>query len=62
MSNNDRRSGCEARQYSDQKQCDRCGLIWDMNDDDQPECLTNEQVLVMRHNNRMSQLKRRLEL
>lgn len=35
---------CEARQYSDQKQCARCGLVWDMNDSEQPECLTPRQV------------------
>lgn len=29
---------CEARQYSDQMQCDACGLVWDMNDVDPPEC------------------------
>lgn len=32
------RTGCEARQYSDQMHCGRCGLQWDMNDDDPPEC------------------------
>lgn len=29
---------CEARQYSDQMQCGRCGLAWDMNDPEPPEC------------------------
>ena len=29
---------CKARQYSDQMQCALCGLAWDMNDDDPPEC------------------------
>lgn len=29
---------CEARQYSDQMLCDRCGLQWDVNDPDPPEC------------------------
>lgn len=33
-----KRTGCEARQYSDQMHCGRCGLQWDMNDDDPPEC------------------------
>ncbi len=32
-------SGCKARQYSDQMQCDRCGLAWDVNDIDPPSCL-----------------------
>lgn len=36
--------GCSARQYSDQKQCDRCGLIWDMNDPDPPKCKTDEEL------------------
>ena len=31
---------CQARQYSDQKHCERCNLTWDMNDFDPPECLT----------------------
>lgn len=30
-------SGCRARQYSDQMQCP-CGLAWDMNDPDPPQC------------------------
>jgi len=29
---------CEARQYSDQKVCHRCNLVWDMNDPEPPEC------------------------
>lgn len=29
---------CEARQYSDQMQCGRCGLAWDMNDFAPPPC------------------------
>ena len=29
---------CEARQYSDQMQCGRCGLAWDVNDPEPPEC------------------------
>ncbi len=35
---------CEAIQYSDQMRCDRCNLIWDMNDCDKPDCLTDEQL------------------
>lgn len=30
--------GCTARQCSDQMNCDRCGLVWDMNDPEPPEC------------------------
>ena len=29
---------CLARQYSDQMVCHVCGLCWDMNDPDPPEC------------------------
>lgn len=36
--------GCEARQQSDQKRCERCDLTWDMNDPDRPDCLTAEQI------------------
>ena len=35
---------CEARQYSDQKVCHRCGLVWDMNDPEPPACLTSSEV------------------
>lgn len=29
---------CDARQYSDQMICGKCGLQWDINDPDPPEC------------------------
>ena len=29
---------CKARQHSDQMICDACGLQWDVNDIDPPEC------------------------
>lgn len=29
---------CYAQQFSDQMICHKCGLIWDMNDPDPPEC------------------------
>ena len=35
---------CKARQYSDQKRCERCNLTWDMNDDDPPKCLTTHEI------------------
>ena len=35
---------CQAVQQSDQKVCNRCGLVWDMNDPDRPACLTNQQI------------------
>ncbi len=33
-----RRPNCGARQYSDQMMCDRCTLVWDMNDPEPPDC------------------------
>ena len=35
---------CKARQYSDQKVCKRCDLVWDMNDIDPPKCLTSKEL------------------
>ena len=29
---------CQARQYSDQMQCGRCGLAWDVSDPEPPRC------------------------
>ncbi len=29
---------CKAKRYSDQMICDACGLQWDINDIDPPEC------------------------
>ena len=31
-------NNCEARQYSDQMICTKCGLVWDTNDPDPPKC------------------------
>ncbi len=33
-------NNCQAVQHSDQKVCTRCGLCWDMNDPDPPQCKT----------------------
>lgn len=33
---------CQARQYSDQMLCPRCGLAWDVNDPDPPSCRKDE--------------------
>jgi len=30
---------CQARQYSDQMHCAKCGLTWDVNDPDAPACV-----------------------
>lgn len=32
------RPGCEARRYSDQYICHKCGFIWDVNDKAPPAC------------------------
>lgn len=32
------RTGCEARVVGDEWHCGRCGLQWDVNDDDPPRC------------------------
>lgn len=41
-----RKFRCLARQYSDQMQC-ACGLAWDMNDPDPPECPQERQYRQM---------------
>lgn len=33
---------CKAIQMSDQKVCRECGLVWDMNDRDPPDCRIQE--------------------
>ena len=33
-----RRHACQARQYSDQMMCAPCGLTWDTNDPEPPDC------------------------
>lgn len=38
--------GCKAIQYSDQMQCGACGLAWDVNDPDPPECKPIERTPV----------------
>lgn len=36
-----KRHNCQARQYCDQFMCAPCGLAWDTNDTEPPECRTN---------------------
>lgn len=36
-----KRHNCHARQESDQMRCVPCGLVWDMNDQEPPECRKN---------------------
>lgn len=33
------RKACYAHQYSDQMHCHKCGLVWDMDDPDPPQCI-----------------------
>jgi len=39
--NNMKRHDCQARQYGDQMICAPCGLTWDTNDPEPPECRKN---------------------
>ena len=34
------RTNCQARVLGDQYHCDRCGVVWDINDQDPPDCRT----------------------
>ena len=36
-----KRHACQARQYGDQMICAPCGLNWDVNDPEPPECRKN---------------------
>ncbi len=35
---------CEASRMNDQKFCQRCGVVWDIDDDDPPKCKTASEV------------------
>jgi hypothetical protein len=35
---------CKAIRQGDQWVCGRCGLCWDIDDDDRPRCLTDAQL------------------
>ena len=35
---------CKARRQQDQMACHRCGLVWDVDDEDPPECLSVAQI------------------
>ncbi len=37
---------CAARQYSDQMMCGECGLAWDVNDPDPPECNRGKKTIL----------------
>lgn len=36
---------CKAIRQGDQMCCGRCGLQWDLDDDDRPQCLTDAEVV-----------------
>lgn len=52
--------GCKARQYSDQMQCGRCGLAWDVSDPEPPECLTDKELQRQRGREALDNMKRSL--
>lgn len=35
---------CQARQYGSEMHCAKCGLVWDTNDPEPPECQTDRQI------------------
>lgn len=43
-----KRHDCQARRYGDQMICAPCGLIWDTNDPEPPECRKNIKRAVAR--------------
>jgi len=53
-----RPTACEAVQQSDQKYCDRCALVWDMNDPDPPECKTDGELQVEKNNRELAKLRK----
>ena len=59
MSN--RELGCEAFQVSDQMNCRRCHLVWDMNDSDPPECKTDQEIQDDINRRGITELKRVLK-
>ena len=57
-----RPASCEAIHQSDQMCCYKCGLVWDLDDDDPPECMTDEhyQPLIDVGRATLDELKREL--
>ncbi len=39
---------CYATQHSDQMICHKCGLVWDMSDQDPPECRRRRELAAKR--------------
>lgn len=40
----ERERNCKARRYSDQMICNKCGLVWDVNDQEPPKCEREQQA------------------
>jgi len=38
---------CKAIRQGDQMCCGKCGLQWDLDDDDRPQCLTDDEITQM---------------
>lgn len=49
---------CEARQQSDQKRCERCDLLWHMNDPDPPQCKTAHDIAMDAINRQLQPTKK----
>ena len=41
---------CEAVQVSDQMRCERCNLLWDINDPEPPKCLNGHSLFEIQRN------------
>lgn len=54
---NARMNKCKALRDNDQMKCARCGLAWDIKDEDRPEC----KVMPVRLVNRVGDIKRKMK-
>ena len=54
-------SECKAIQYSDQMCCGRCGLAWDVNDPEPPECLTEEELRRRKGREALDKIKEKMD-
>lgn len=52
---------CSATRFNDQMMCNRCGLQWDIDDPDRPDCLTTEELKKQRGMMFLSQAKKTLK-
>lgn len=39
---------CKARRQGDEMHCGRCGLTWDINDENRPRCKTPHEIAIER--------------